>query len=76
MRTDTALVGEDQRVAESKVRTLRVDDDLWTLAAVVTARKRDTNSGVMKRGLAEYVEEHATEEDRRKAAELATEKGR
>jgi negative regulator of replication initiation len=48
----------------SKVRNIRVDDPLWRLAAVVTKRRRETISGVVKRLLAEYVEQHATDEDR------------
>lgn len=74
MRTDTTSIRENEDVAVTNLRTLRIDDELWALASIITKRRRETASGVMKRQLAEYVEEHATEEDRRQAAELVAAK--
>jgi hypothetical protein len=56
-------------VTVSKIRNIRIDDPLWRLAGVVTKRRRETISGVIKRLLAEYVEEHATDADRAAAEE-------
>lgn len=67
MTTDTSSVRQDGGVAISKIRNVRVDDELWRLAGVVAKRRRETVSGVMKRLLAEYVEEHASQEDREAA---------
>jgi hypothetical protein len=64
MTTDTSSVRQDESVAVSKVRNIRVDDALWRLAGIVTRRRRETISGVIKRLLAEYVEQHATDDDR------------
>lgn len=44
--------------ARTPVRNFRVDEELWQLAAVVTRRRRETISGVVKRALVEYVEQH------------------
>lgn len=44
-------------VAETKVRTVRVDDELWQAAQAKAKRKRETVAAVIKRALVEYVEE-------------------
>lgn len=67
MTADTSSVRQDGDVAVSKIRNIRIDAALWRLAGVVTKRRRETVSGVIKRLLAEYVEEHATDEDRAEA---------
>jgi hypothetical protein len=67
MTTDTSSVRQDGNVAVSKIRNIRIDDPLWRLAGAVTKRRRETISGVIKRLLAEYVEQHATDEDRAEA---------
>jgi hypothetical protein len=67
MSADTSSVRQDGDVAASKIRNIRIDDALWKLAGVVTKRRRETISGVIKRLLAEYVEEHATDADRAEA---------
>lgn len=64
MSLDTPSIREDEDVAVTKLRSIRIDDDLWKLAVVVTKRRRETVSGVIKRLLAEYVERHATDSDR------------
>jgi hypothetical protein len=51
-------------MASSKIRNIRIDDDLWKLAGIVTKRRRETISGAIKRLLAEYIDQHATDEDR------------
>lgn len=68
MTTDTSSVRQDEDVSASKIRNIRIDDALWRLAGIVTKRRRETISGVIKRLLAEYVEQHATDEDRAAAA--------
>jgi hypothetical protein len=67
MSADTSQVQENQGVPVTKLRNVRVDDALWRLAGVVTKRRRETISGVIKRLLAEYVDQHATDEDRAEA---------
>lgn len=44
-------------VAETKVRTVRVDDELWQAAQQKAKRRRETVAAVIKRALVEYVEE-------------------
>lgn len=46
---------------------VRIDDALWNAARAVGASRRETISGVIKRLLAEYIEQHATDEDRAEA---------
>jgi hypothetical protein len=67
MTTDTSSVRQNEDVAASKIRNIRVDEDLWRLAGVVTKRRRETISGVIKRLLAEYIDQHATDDDRSEA---------
>jgi predicted transcriptional regulator len=43
-------------VAETKVRTVRVDDELWEAAQAKAKRRRETVAAVIKRALLEYVE--------------------
>jgi predicted transcriptional regulator len=44
-------------VAETKVRTVRVDDELWEAAQKKAKRRRETVAAVIKRALLAYVEE-------------------
>lgn len=57
MPTDTRPMQEDQRVPETKVRTVRVDDELWEAAQAKAKRRRETVAAVLKRALLAYVEE-------------------
>jgi predicted transcriptional regulator len=52
-----AAVGETHPVAETKVRTVRVDDELWKMAQEKAKRRRETVAAVIKRALLAYVEE-------------------
>jgi predicted transcriptional regulator len=52
-----APVGDTQPVAETKVRTVRVDDELWEAAQKKAKRRRETVAAVIKRALLAYVEE-------------------
>jgi hypothetical protein len=69
VRTDTPEVREDQRVPVTKIRTVRIDSYLWRLATLVTQRRRETVSQVIKSALVAYTEQHATENERRQARE-------
>ncbi len=40
----------------TKVRTVRVDDELWKMAQEKAKRRRETVAAVLKRALVEYVE--------------------
>lgn len=60
---DTSLVQTDP-MAVSKLRNLRVDEDLWEDAKTIAKYRRETLSAVMKRALVEYVEEHRALLDR------------
>lgn len=44
-------------VPETRVRTVRVDDELWHAAQAKAKRRRETVAAVLKRALVEYVEE-------------------
>jgi predicted transcriptional regulator len=44
-------------VAETKVRTVRVDDELWKKAQEKAKRRRETVAAVIKRALLAYVED-------------------
>lgn len=59
--------GHTSPVAETKVRTVRVDENLWTLAALVAKRRRETVSQVIKSALVAYTEKHATDAERDQA---------
>jgi predicted transcriptional regulator len=45
-------------VAETKLRNVRVDKDLWDRAQTIARERRETLSDVMRRALVEYVERY------------------
>ena len=49
--------GDNPSVAETKVRTVRVDDELWEAAQAKAKRRRETVAAVIKRALLAYTEE-------------------
>lgn len=49
--------GQTAPVAETKVRTVRVDDELWQAAQEKAKRRRETVAAVIKRALLAYVED-------------------
>jgi hypothetical protein len=51
-------------VPVTKLRNVRVDESLWTLAGLVAKRRRETISQVIKSALVAYTEEHATDAER------------
>lgn len=57
MATDTPAMQEDQDVAVTKVRGVRIDDNLWRRAQAKAARRRETVAAVIKRALLAYVED-------------------
>lgn len=57
MPPDTTDVVEDRDVPETKVRTVRVDDELWEAAQAKAKRRRETVAAVIKRALLAYVED-------------------
>lgn len=70
---DTSSVRHNERVTVSKLRNLRVDGELWHLVKLVSDRRRDPLSQIMKRALVEYAEQHATDDEREQAVLLAQE---
>jgi predicted transcriptional regulator len=58
MPTDTSRVQDNESVPVTKLRNIRVDDDLWTEAKRIASERRETLSAVVKRALVEYVEKH------------------
>lgn len=44
-------------MTETKVRHVRIDDELWNAALAKAERKRETVSDVMRRALVAYVDE-------------------
>lgn len=64
MRTDTPERVQTSDMPVTKVRTLRVDDRLWSEAQRIAADRRETLSAVMKRALVEYVEQHGGKVER------------
>jgi predicted transcriptional regulator len=58
MAADTSQVQDNGSVPVTKLRNVRVDDDLWTEAKRIAAERRETLSAVVKRALVEYVERH------------------
>jgi len=58
MKTDTPLVQQNETVPVTKLRNIRVDDDLWQRAQVIAKERRETLSAVLKRALVEYVERY------------------
>lgn len=63
METTAIQLAEEQTapVAETKVRTVRVDDKLWSTAQDVAAEQRETVAAVIKRALLAYCLEHGRE---------------
>lgn len=64
---DTSPTRQNGRVPVTKLRNFRVDEYLWVLAGLVAKRRRETLTQVIKTALVEYVERHATDEERRQA---------
>lgn len=58
MTTGAAPIRKDESVPETRVRTVRVDDELWEDCQRIAAERRETLSAVMKRALVEYRDEH------------------
>lgn len=56
MPTDTPAVVEDQRVPVTKVRTVRVDDELWEAAQEEAKRRRESVADVIRRALLAYTD--------------------
>ena len=54
---DTTTARQNQRVAVTKVRHIRIDDDLWERAQVKAKDRRESVATVIKRALLAYVEE-------------------
>lgn len=55
MSPDTSLVQQNEPVAVTKLRNIRVDDALWLEAQKIAAENRETLSAVLKRALVDYV---------------------
>jgi hypothetical protein len=51
-----AEVRDDERVPETKIRTVRVDDELWEAAQAKAKRRRESVADVLRRALLAYVE--------------------
>lgn len=58
MPSVTASIRDNEDVPVTKLRNLRVDEDLWAEAQRIAKERRETLSAVMKRALVEYVEKH------------------
>lgn len=58
MPSHTASIRDTEPVPVTKLRNLRVDEDLWREAKRIADDRRETLSAVMKRALVEYVEQH------------------
>jgi hypothetical protein len=60
VRTQARYTGRRQTVsvAETKLRNVRVDKDLWDRAQSIARERRETLSDVMRRALVEYVERY------------------
>ena len=48
---------DDAQVPETKVRTVRVDDELWEAAQAKAKRRRESVADVIRRALLAYIEE-------------------
>lgn len=57
MVPDTSEAQENRPVAETTIRSVRVDDELWTKAAEKAKRRREAVADVIRRALLAYVEE-------------------
>lgn len=44
-----------ESVPETKIRTVRIDDELWEAAQEVARRRRESVADAIRRGLLEYV---------------------
>ena len=51
---DTPGARQNDNVPTTKIRSVRVDDDLWEAAARVAARNRETVADVIRRALLAY----------------------
>lgn len=59
--SDTSRAGQTQRVANTKVRHIRIDDDLWDPARAAADGQHETVADVVRRALAAYaVDPNAT----------------
>lgn len=54
---DTLETGQNPSVANTKVRHVRVDDELWEAAAKKAKRRREAVADVIRRALLAYVED-------------------
>lgn len=59
MPTDTSTGGQNEAVTPTPIRTIRIDDELWTAAQSKAARRRETVATVIRRALLAYVEEES-----------------
>ena len=50
-------VNETHGMPETKVRTVRVDDELWEAAQAKAKRRREAVADVIRRALLAYIEE-------------------
>ncbi len=55
--TPDLMTRQNQDVTETKVRHVRIDEELWQAALAKAERKRETVSDVMRRALVAYVDE-------------------
>lgn len=56
---DTKAARENGRVPVTKVRHVRIDDDLWERAQAKAKDRRETVAAVLRRALLAYVEEES-----------------
>jgi hypothetical protein len=56
--TSRVQVEDNDEVAVTKLRNLRVDEALWQEAKRIADERREKLSDVMRRALVEYVESH------------------
>lgn len=54
---DTSRAGQTAAVANTKVRHVRVDDELWAAAKKKAKRRREAVADVIRRALLAYVED-------------------
>lgn len=47
---------------KTPMRSVRVPDDLWGRAKIIAARREETMTDVVRRGLEEYIAEHDEEQ--------------
>ena len=58
---DTSSVREDSGMPVTKLRTVRVDDELWQAAQRKARRRRESVADVIRRALLEYAAEELVE---------------